>query len=86
MTVTVAHCRWLGPLRFTYGALQQILLRKSWSIRMAYYPAELPSPQPPGKTCAMRLGRPDVVLATCMPKYCRISQRPAQLCAVHLHK
>lgn len=45
--------RWLGSLRFTYGALQQILLRKNWSMRMAYYPSELSAPHEPGQSISL---------------------------------
>ena len=32
--------RWIGPVRFTIGALQQILLKRQHTARIAYLPAE----------------------------------------------
>lgn len=31
-------CRWMGDARFTVGALQQILWRRSHRLRLAYLP------------------------------------------------
>ena len=32
-------CRWIGAIRFTIGALQQILLKRQHNARIAYLPA-----------------------------------------------